>query len=273
MLYKISEFSAIAKISSRMLRFLDQEGILKPKTVDVNGYRYYSEAELVIAGKINRLRRYHFTYQEIKAILDNQLENDISIYRQKVDALKETTQDYEMLIHEIENLFEPDIISIVNQYDVNLHNRKPCFAVSRRSCIHRSSLENFIEDSINTVVKNLKGSLVGNYYISFYGEDLLEESNFSESYIDVCFTQPVTEVNIIEGFGCIINDHAIVLSTIHYGSYDQIYNAYLSLYHYIREEGYSPIGPYSEKYFVDSHLTNDAMAFVTEVSIVVEKND
>jgi len=271
MLYKISEFSSITKISARMLRYLDHEGILKPNVVHDNGYRYYSDAEMVIATHIIKLRRYHFSYQEIKEIFDKHLENEIDLYRQKVASLKEVAENYEVLIRDLENLFEPEKTKILNQYDIQSQSRKPYYALAKRCHIHADELEHFIENSINAIFSRCDCAILGSYYVDFFNDDLLDEGYSTEEILDVCFVQPVAESTHISGFETIMCDEALVLSTIHYGGYDQIYNAYLSLFHYTKKEGYVCVGPYSEKYFVDSYLTVNPQEYITEVSIIVTK--
>ena len=54
---KIGEFSKLSRISIRMLRHYDEIGLLAPETTDpFTGYRYYSEAQLITAGRINALK-------------------------------------------------------------------------------------------------------------------------------------------------------------------------------------------------------------------------
>lgn len=271
MLYKISEFSKLTKISTRMLRYLDHEGVLKPKLVDDNGYRYYSEIEMERAGKINRLRRYHFTYQEIKDILDRHLEHDSSLYKQKLESLKEVIQDYEVLVNEIEGLFLNDEVPIANAYNILIHTSKPHYILSKRVQIPNDALESFIEKSVEDIHKKCQGALLGSYYLCFFGDELLEDTKVAEAEYDVCFIQPVVENLEIEGFETVFRQTEIVLSTLHYGSYDLIYHAYLSLFAYIQQEGYMSKGPYSEKYFVDRYFTTNPNEYITEVSIIVSK--
>ena len=54
---KIGEFSKLSRISVRMLRHYDEIGLLMPEEIDpFTGYRYYSEAQLFTAGRINALK-------------------------------------------------------------------------------------------------------------------------------------------------------------------------------------------------------------------------
>lgn len=276
MLYRISEFASITKISARMLRYLDHEGLLKPKSVDDNGYRYYSDYELEIACKINKLRKYHFSYQEIKEILEKHLENDLQLYKQKLSSLKEVVQDYEVLIDEIEANFSSVSAPIANPYDIQFLMRKPYFALTKRSLIQADAIDAFIETAITSVQTKCPCALLGSYYLRFFNEDLFEQSNalesFSENHLhDLGFYQPITESLKIQGFETVLCDETCILSTLHYGSYDHIYNAYIRLFDYIKQEGYIVSGPFSEKYFVDRSLTQNQHEYITEISISVSK--
>jgi DNA-binding transcriptional MerR regulator len=46
-MFKIGDFSRIARVSCRLLRYYDEIGLLKPAIVDrSSGYRFYSAAQL-----------------------------------------------------------------------------------------------------------------------------------------------------------------------------------------------------------------------------------
>ena len=67
---KIGDFSKLSRISIRMLRHYDEIGILHPECVDdFTGYRYYSEAQLPLAGRIQALKSLGFGLSVIKEIL------------------------------------------------------------------------------------------------------------------------------------------------------------------------------------------------------------
>lgn len=67
---RIGDFSKLSRISIRMLRHYDEIGILHPECVDdFTGYRYYSESQLPLAGKIQALKSLGFGLSMIKEIL------------------------------------------------------------------------------------------------------------------------------------------------------------------------------------------------------------
>jgi DNA-binding transcriptional MerR regulator len=72
--YKIGDFSRIARVSSRLLRFYDEIGLLKPVHADPNtGYRFYSAKQLAELNRIIVLKDLGFSLEEIGPVLKNQV--------------------------------------------------------------------------------------------------------------------------------------------------------------------------------------------------------
>jgi DNA-binding transcriptional MerR regulator len=69
-MFKIGEFSRLVRVSPRMLRHYEQNGLLVPAEVDrFTGYRLYAAAQIPLLSRITRLRDMGFGVDEIKAIL------------------------------------------------------------------------------------------------------------------------------------------------------------------------------------------------------------
>ena len=70
-MFKIGDFSRIARVSARLLRFYDDIGLLKPQHADTqSGYRYYSAAQLSRLNRILVLKELGFSLEEVGRILD-----------------------------------------------------------------------------------------------------------------------------------------------------------------------------------------------------------
>lgn len=68
--YAIQELAKLAGISSRTLRHYDRLGLLRPKYVKANGYRYYGAAEVDRLQQILFYRERGLTLAVIKQLLD-----------------------------------------------------------------------------------------------------------------------------------------------------------------------------------------------------------
>jgi DNA-binding transcriptional MerR regulator len=69
-MFRIGEFSRIARVTIDTLRHYDALGLLKPANVDpFTGYRYYSARQLVSLNRILALKEVGFSLEEIARIL------------------------------------------------------------------------------------------------------------------------------------------------------------------------------------------------------------
>lgn len=77
----IGEFSSICRVSTKTLRYYAEIGLILPEEINPeNGYRYYSIKQLETMLFINRLKTYHFSLEEIKAILESDEVMDDKLY-------------------------------------------------------------------------------------------------------------------------------------------------------------------------------------------------
>ncbi len=71
-MFRIGDFSRIARVSARLLRFYDEIGLLTPAHADPqSGYRYYSAAQLSRLNRIMVLKELGLTLDQVGDILDN----------------------------------------------------------------------------------------------------------------------------------------------------------------------------------------------------------
>lgn len=72
-MYRIGQFSQLAKVTVKALRYYDEMGLLKPEQVDPwTGYRFYSTGQLLPLQRIVALRQAGLTIDEISAVLSGQ---------------------------------------------------------------------------------------------------------------------------------------------------------------------------------------------------------
>lgn len=87
---KIGEFSRYARLSIRMLRHYDAEGVLVPAAQDpASGYRLYAVDQLAQANRIKALRDLGFQVRDIKRLLalgDDALADELRRHQGALDA-------------------------------------------------------------------------------------------------------------------------------------------------------------------------------------------
>jgi DNA-binding transcriptional MerR regulator len=102
-MFKIGDFSRIARVSSRLLRFYDEIGLFVPAHADAHtGYRYYSVAQLAELNRILALKELGFDLDQVRGILKTnvgpaELRNMLLLRRNDVE--KTVAQETQRLRH------------------------------------------------------------------------------------------------------------------------------------------------------------------------------
>src|SRR5438132_3935846 len=69
-MFRIGEFSKIAQVSGRLLRYYDEIGLLSPESTDPEtGYRYYSARQLPRLNRILVLKELGLSLEQIARLL------------------------------------------------------------------------------------------------------------------------------------------------------------------------------------------------------------
>ena len=73
-MFRIGEFSQIARVSGRLLRYYDSIGLLRPQRIDPEtGYRYYSAGQLQQLNRILALKELGLSLDQVARMLDDKV--------------------------------------------------------------------------------------------------------------------------------------------------------------------------------------------------------
>ena len=76
-MFRIGEFSIIAQVSGRLLRYYDEIGLLVPEYTDPqSGYRYYSARQLPRLNRILAAKELGFSLEQIARLLDQEVSTE-----------------------------------------------------------------------------------------------------------------------------------------------------------------------------------------------------
>ena len=76
-MFRIGEFSQIARVSGRLLRYYDSLGLLRPVRIDpATGYRYYSADQLPRLNRILALKELGLSLDQIAKMVDDKISPD-----------------------------------------------------------------------------------------------------------------------------------------------------------------------------------------------------
>lgn len=142
--YKTGQFARLANVSERTIRYYDKIGLLKPSFVMENGYRQYSDLDLLKLQKILSLKHLGFSIEEIfPMVMDNtnlkeSFELQIDLIEDKIrhlqslkDALKRASNSSNLSWNMILSLVQlsNEETNIIEQYK-NAKN------LNDRICLH-----------------------------------------------------------------------------------------------------------------------------------------
>lgn len=100
--YTISQLAKMAGVSTRTLRYYDQCGLLRPKTVASNGYRMYGQAEIDRLQQIMFFRELGVELSEIERVLADENFNELTALQNHLITLKEKRDRLDVLINNVQ---------------------------------------------------------------------------------------------------------------------------------------------------------------------------
>ena len=258
---KIGEFSKLSRISIRMLRHYDELGLLTPETTDpFTGYRYYSEAQLFTAGRINALKAMGFRLCDAAEVLrcweDREALERCLLSRREAARLqaeeaaerlrKDEPMQYDVTVKTIPERHVASVRQIIPNYDqegslwsiflretagLHIQNGDPCLCVA---LFHDGDYK---ESDVDVEIqKSVKGAYPDTEHVKFK-------------------TMPAVQV----------------ASAVCKGSYDQISAVNAAVASWVEANGYAFDGTAFNIYHVSPYETDDPNEFVTEVCYPVRK--
>lgn len=111
--YKTGEFAKLANVTERTLRYYDKIGLLKPSFILSNGYRQYTDSDLLKLQKILSLKYLGFSIEEIfPIVLEDQ--NLIESFKMQIDLIDSRIKSMTNIKDSMES-----IISTINDKNID----------------------------------------------------------------------------------------------------------------------------------------------------------
>jgi DNA-binding transcriptional MerR regulator len=259
-MFRIGEFSQIARVTIDTLRHYDALGLLKPVKVDpFTGYRYYSARQLQSLNRILALKEIGFSLEEIARILRDQPTHE-ELRRMLKAQLVRAEQDIEaaQLRHE-------RILTRLNTF--NLEEAMPDFEVSVKPVEQKSiasirevvqTIEQMPErcswmfDTIERWIRS-RGLPVGPALTLYYNEGFTRENIDTEcAFIlpggDIETVAPVEPVTL-RRMDAVPQMAFTIVTDDFYKKAGALLPAYNALARWIEENGYQIAGPPRELFY------------------------
>ena len=275
---KIGDFSQLARVSIRALRYYDELGLLKPVKVDnFSGYRYYSAEQLTQLQRIIAMKDMGLSLEEIACLLkDNvSIAHIQDLLHIKQEELKQKLEIEAKRLKRVEEwLVEVEKEGKMPNYEIVIKKILPLKVVSIRTTLPNSLAVEPVWRKAEPVLRKIvdyifkSGSqITGPPLAIFYGEGPKEKDFDMEAAL------PVSQDVPSKGeFQCKeLPGYDQMVTTIHKGGINSGGPAYAALGKWIETNGYQIIGHDREIYFVDPHITTPPIEFITEIQIPVAK--
>lgn len=267
---KIGDFSKLARISIRMLRYYDSIGLLKPSSLDVfTGYRYYDVSQLTEAFKINALREMGFGLAEIEKILE-EYKNPLALAaflegkQAEVQIQRKMLDDRLVLISTSIERLRKDEKSM--NYSVTVKTFPKRYA----ACVRKTIKNYYDEGELWKLLKEEAGELQTE--APFCAMAFFRDNCYKENDVDVEIQMSVKgNYKDTEHVKFREVPEILAASAVYKGPYELITEAYEAIMDYISGNGYEIDGSMFNIYHVSPSATNNPEEYVTEVCIPVKK--
>ena len=269
---KIGDFSKLSRVSIRMLRHYDEIGLLRPVKIDPeSGYRYYSENQLPVAGRITALKDMGFGLSAIGEMLmcaddsEKLMRHLLLKQAELVKLRRQTAYRIRLLETAMERLRKDDKTM---KYDVTLKKFPERYAATVRMTIPGYEQEGLLWNTLMQETDHMH--LIPDD--PCYCCAVFHDKEFKETEVDVEVqktvkgTYPDTEHVVFRTL-----PEVTVASAICRGSYAQMPEINDAVTRWALDNGYEFDGPMFNIYYVSPHETSDPNEFVTEVCYSVKK--
>lgn len=237
------KFSRICQVSVKTLRLYDQIGILKPAYIDANSsYRYYEPDQLDTMIFIQRYKRFGFSLEEIKSMLEDVNSNHIEKLIERKTALIQQKTDLEVTISELRILIEcierkeNMIENILGNYEINIVEKQPISIYGLRQEMSvadfGAAYSRLFEDLYQKGIKDF--GLTGSRY---YDQEFDRNKSDVEVFVEVA--SEAANAKIQEG---------VMVHTTHKGAYATLQEAYAAIVKWMEQNGYEGVGAPFELY-------------------------
>lgn len=268
---KIGIFSKLSRISIRMLRYYDDQGLLAPVQIDpFTGYRYYSEEQLSTAERIASLRQMGFNLSEVKDLLaedrrevwEETLERQRTILEGEEREARARLLLLENMLRQLRKDEKP------MEYPVTIKELPGRYVASVRRRIanywHEQELWNTLAEE--TCGMNLQICDPCYAMAVFHDKEHVEENPDVEIQMAVKGPYPDTD-----GVKFKTVPSSRIASATYKGPYEQTPEVTSAVAKWVRDSGYEFDGPSFFIYHVSPHETKNPEEYVTEVGFSVRK--
>ena len=273
-MFRIGDFSRLARVSIKTLRHYADEGLLRPARVSKTGYRYYSASQLDTLQRILLFRDLGFSLTEIRDFLMGNADSQVlaaklaTRRRELADQIEQDQNRLRRLDAFRDSLLDP----VADRLIVTLRS-VPAIEVHavRRRLSHLEDVHEVFESAEATVARH-SGRADASPFLIFHDLDYRKRNVDVEVCIPIKSVKRITG-RIVEGIpsaGCLTFT----------GNYDRAPALYGSMLQWLQRSGFCLDGPLREVYhqfgadqagyqLAERVLATSSNDYITELQIPV----
>lgn len=269
---KIGDFSKLSRISIRMLRHYDEIGLLVPESIDgFTGYRYYSEAQLPVANRIQALKDMGFSLSVIAEILKTygnpqELKQYLLLKQTEMKELAARTDRQLLLLETTINRIGKD--ETVMEYNVILKEMPQRQVASLRKIIPAYDQEGTLWEQLmrESAPQHVQFANPSNGLAIFHDEGYKESDVDVEIQISVEGSYQSTKNVVFKTVPA-----QLIASATYKGSYEQLTTVNHAVANWVKDNNYEFESASFCIYHVSPAQTQNPDELVTEVCFPVKK--
>ncbi len=261
---KIGEFSKLAMLTVKTLRFYEKEGLLTPARVDEwTGYRYYETEQLSQAANIKQLRQLDFSVEEIKAHLQGGSLD--AALRQKAAELQKKQLEIGRKLSRIHYLLGDKAMN----YQAIIKQIPETIVYSEERVLKAYSDVSMLVLSSATECRRLNPGI--ECVKPDYGFCEYLDGEHMETDMRVRYSQAVTKLGIgNERIQFRVLPATKAICIYHKGAYDDLGEAYAFIMKYAEANGYQAAG-FARECYIDGIWNKENQAdWLTEIQLPVK---
>jgi len=269
---KIGEFSSLSRISIRMLRYYDENNLLKPAYIDkFTGYRYYHESQLTLAGRINALRDMGFGVTTMGGILNGDvivLEKALLLRRSELEEQKRMV--YEQLSRLDNALRQIGRDENTVKYEVSCKTLPELYVASVRGILLSYYEEGRLWHTMMKETAHMDMQMDDPRYAMGVYHDREHRERDVDVEIQLAVKGHYEDTEHVK-FKTIPS--VFIASAVYTGSYEQVGEVNAAVATWVRDNGYEFNGLAFCIYHVSPNDTRNPDELVTEVCFPVRKKE
>lgn len=260
---KIGDFSKLSNTSIRMLRYYDEQDVLKPYYVDDNQYRYYKAAQLEIVHKIQKLKSFGFTITQIKKMLaEPEIVNE-ELRKTRIKAIELEIQQLELAKKELLEY----TIKTSEQYHVEKVWMEARKVVSLRGTVNCYMDEYKLWNSLYEKVK-VHGIEVRSNTQAFA---VYHDEEYRECGVDIEVQLTIDTIqDDIDGLHFYTTTPKNAATVIFHGSYDKMTAVTKSVMEWMETHHYTLVQPTMNRFIVSPVQAKEA-DWITQSYFIIEE--